>query len=65
MKKTEWNYNNVLIQDWSESSKLSDTVGNVQEDDLFEDDDDNSGDASLSDVFIEHMDIRQPIAVLR
>lgn len=67
MKKTEWNYNNVLIQDWSETSKLAETVDNLQDNDMFDEDEDNSGDNSLSDVFtyVEHMDIRQPIAVLR
>lgn len=78
MKKAEWiSYSPELtqevIQEWSQSPKMT-TVEAIEETTLFEEeeDDDEDGDATSGsqqdetpEVYIEHMDIREPIIVLR
>lgn len=70
MKKAaaDWSYSGVLnqdvLQDWQESTRLEATE-NVTENDLFEVDEDEEDDAESLEIFEEHMDIQEPIRVLR
>lgn len=78
-KGAAWNYstemNQDVLQDWQESTRIH-TVENIVDNELF--DDEAAEEASLNsnddfddvlseptEVFIEHMDIREPISVLR
>lgn len=69
MKKAtaEWNYgtdlNPDVLQDWRESTRLQ--VENMSEHELFDEEGTTQDSDIASEVFIEHMDIREPISVLR
>lgn len=70
MKKAgaEWNYANDLdrdvIQEWSENTELEPTE-NMSDNELFEEEDEGEVTVGGGEVFIQHMDIRDPIVTLR
>lgn len=60
----EWTYlNQDVIRDWSQSPDLE----NITENTLFEEESQSGDeqDAAAQDVYMEHMDIREPIETLR
>lgn len=60
---SDWNYMGDLNQEWPGSIK-SKVEENTSESAIFEAEEELSG-TDESEIFIEHMDIREPIYVLR